>query len=32
MTSRVYTGYVRDVIGALEKCLKFTEGMPNLLK
>ena len=27
MTSRVYTDYVRDVIGALEKCLEFTEGM-----
>ena len=23
----VYTDYLRDVIGALEKCLKFTEGM-----
>ena len=27
MTSRVYTDYIRDVIEALEKCLKFTEGM-----
>jgi uncharacterized protein with HEPN domain len=27
MTHRVYTDYIRDVIEALEKCLKFTEGM-----
>ena len=27
MTHRIYTDYIRDVIEALEKCLKFTEGM-----
>ncbi len=27
MTHRIYTDYIRDIIEALEKCLKFTEGM-----